>query len=628
MQFKGKNFILTMVLMIGVAFSREAFLKFTKKTVEIEQIEVEEVVYKTKKIKRFIASDESTAQLIPRRKISRNSGDSYSQHRSDSDPIEELAPDEKASDVYSVSENSNIQPIPNRNSSGKSSTSKSITKKSENGAIKSPSQLPGSSTFYNQPPVIPPAKKSDVTTPSSSSGGVSFNVSQISIIEGQVVIKGEDLDRVKKITITGNNTSKTLTKISGSKTNLIFMALLQASLIAGEVYDFIISDANASVTFPVEIVLEDGSVTLDKLEPMTVAEDGYVLKWDNNVGRWVAAPETGGGGGGGSGTLTSVGLGVGIVGSGGSITTTGTIDVDVGFGNDQIPVFDGSGKMIFNNNVLEFDQTNSLVFKQNSEEFSLKMITDKLQLKNEDTTTVLLTVDGDEIHTTSNILLLDNKKICLADGTNCSNSAASYSTIGTTGPQFTVGYNTTEKATITVASNGFTSFASAGTAPGFKFTGGQVGIGSYTPGAELDIRKDSTGDVLTRVWNSDTSGTGKAVLRIANSGNQVQGAQLQFSDLMYYNATIAADRTRGLSFRTGVNQGTETGLSDRMTILPNGNVGIGTSAPAAPLSLVGNFFNISSDQSKRWNTSPQNTHWRFSSDAAEIMSLSDSGVKI
>ncbi|QDP62641.1 MAG: hypothetical protein Tp166SUR375021_41 [Prokaryotic dsDNA virus sp.] len=72
--------------------------------------------------------------------------------------------------------------------------------------------------------------------------------------------------------------------------------------------------------------------------------------------------------------------------------------------------------------------------------------------------------------------------------------------------------------------------------------------GNAAFGGDVDVTRSSTGQILSRVYNSNTSGTGTSVLRIANGGNQANGARLEFSDLNYYNATISVDRTNGMRF--------------------------------------------------------------------------------
>ena len=51
-------------------------------------------------------------------------------------------------------------------------------------------------------------------------------------------------------------------------------------------------------------------------------------------------------------------------------------------------------------------------------------------------------------------------------------------------------------------------------------------------------------------------------MRIANSGNQVNGARLEFSDNNYYNATVSVDRTNGMRFMVHDNS---TSMSDLLT---------------------------------------------------------------
>ena len=78
----------------------------------------------------------------------------------------------------------------------------------------------------------------------------------------------------------------------------------------------------------------------------------------------------------------------------------------------------------------------------------------------------------------------------------------------------------------------------------------------------VDVTRSSTGEILSRIWNSNTGGNGTAVMRIANSGNQANGARLEFSDQNYYNATVSVDRTNGMRFMV---HDDSTNMSDLLT---------------------------------------------------------------
>ena len=117
--------------------------------------------------------------------------------------------------------------------------------------------------------------------------------------------------------------------------------------------------------------------------------------------------------------------------------------------------------------------------------------------------------------------------------------------------RFRVGYNGTSRFTgILHASQHFVT--------PLIYSGG----GSVTFGNDVDLTRSSTGQIISRVWNSNTSGTGTSVMRIANSGGQANGARLEFSDQNYYNATVSVDRTNGMRFMVHDNS---TNMADLLT---------------------------------------------------------------
>jgi hypothetical protein len=116
------------------------------------------------------------------------------------------------------------------------------------------------------------------------------------------------------------------------------------------------------------------------------------------------------------------------------------------------------------------------------------------------------------------------------------------------------------------------------------FTSTGLGVGTTLPSGILDVQGSSTSDHLVRFWNKDSSGTGKSIVRIANSGNNTLGSQLQMTDNTYYLATLAADRTNGLNFYVGQMSGYTDNL--RMKIDINGNVVIGKDSQSGNAALT------------------------------------------
>jgi hypothetical protein len=115
--------------------------------------------------------------------------------------------------------------------------------------------------------------------------------------------------------------------------------------------------------------------------------------------------------------------------------------------------------------------------------------------------------------------------------------------------------------------------------------GGNVGIGTTSPGGAFDLQRASSADLLQRFWNT---GTGGAKLRYVAANGAT--SQVQFVDLDETIAAVAANQTSGLQFRvatSGTNDEAALANSARMTITRNGDVGIGVTNPVFDLEIEG-----------------------------------------
>ena len=130
-------------------------------------------------------------------------------------------------------------------------------------------------------------------------------------------------------------------------------------------------------------------------------------------------------------------------------------------------------------------------------------------------------------------------------------------------------------------------FTTAGTERMRILSGGNVGIGSTSPNAALDVNGSiHLNGNIRNSWGNNLFNVAQYPFNSSTSPDYYMGFQTEASTRIFYisnrnNDGSATDPNGGIIFRTG---GTPT---NRMLISYSGNVGIGTTAPASKLHISG-----------------------------------------
>ena len=166
------------------------------------------------------------------------------------------------------------------------------------------------------------------------------------------------------------------------------------------------------------------------------------------------------------------------------------------------------------------------------------------------------------------------------------NSAITFSTIdtfgqlvvkaasGSTGDMLNIGVDTANSVTFIQAND-----RGVGTIPlSLQRYGGNVGIGTPSPGAKLEIKD---GDI----WLNGATSSSNPEIRFLDDSPTIAGAKIRYgnSDGNLYIEHMWDTSTSGIFFRNRT-----TGTTLNTMALVNGNVGIGTTSPTSQLSIGSN----------------------------------------
>jgi hypothetical protein len=119
------------------------------------------------------------------------------------------------------------------------------------------------------------------------------SISSVQIINHQLVITGAGLADITDVKVGGNSLNETFSIESKSATQIIANSISAFSFDVAKVFNLILSDANASATFPIDFSLCNATLNGKGFNCAITAMDKDVLSYDSVSGLWKPRAATG-----------------------------------------------------------------------------------------------------------------------------------------------------------------------------------------------------------------------------------------------------------------------------------------------------------------------------------------------
>ena len=126
-------------------------------------------------------------------------------------------------------------------------------------------------------------KKQEITAPSTIAGA---SVSSVQIINHQLVITGSGLDAVDNVVVDGQSFNESFLIESKTATKIIANSVKAFSFDISKLFNLILSDANASATFPIDFSLCNATLNGKGFNCSIAAQDKDVLSYDLATNKW------------------------------------------------------------------------------------------------------------------------------------------------------------------------------------------------------------------------------------------------------------------------------------------------------------------------------------------------------